>query len=108
MSDIAPVFPLTMLAGTNRFGARDEGWALVGAPDWKRRRTFIGRITFEKPFAAAPVVHVGLTGFDIENHDAARLLIAASNITPEGFDLGCETWLGTQIWSVTVSWLALG
>jgi hypothetical protein len=97
-----------MLAGNNRYWEEDVGWEPVGELAYNVRRRFVSRIVFERPFAGAPVVHLGLTGFDISNHDAARLEVSVANITSEGFDVVAETWLGTQIWSFSVSWFALG
>lgn len=106
--ELPPVFPLTMLAGHNRYWEEDVGWSPVGETAWDVRRRFVAKVVFERPFGAPPVVHMGLTGFDVSNHDAARLQVSAANITAEGFEVVAETWLGTQIWSFSVSWLALG
>jgi hypothetical protein len=65
-------------------------------------------VHFDHPFAAVPVVHLGLAGFDISERDCSRLRVRAVDITPEGFSVQAQTWLGTEVWSIDVSWLALG
>jgi len=102
------VEPLSILAATASFGQDTEGWTLDEADTPNNLRSFLGQVSFGRPFLQPPVVHVGLVGFDIGNNDAARLTCQAQDITAEGFSILVETWLGTRIWSVSVSWLALG
>jgi hypothetical protein len=104
----APVVPLSILAGNNRFDASSDGWSLLGKSGADEARIFVGRVRFEQPFATAPVVHLGLAGFDISERDCSRLRVSAVDITPEGFSVQAQTWLGTEVWSIDVSWLALG
>ncbi len=103
-----PVEPLVFVAGVNTFGVEDEGWQLVGNPEGDQDRHFRARVTFEQPLRSSPVVHVGIAGFDMGNEDAARLRVRADNITTDGFEVVVETWLNSKIWSVDVSWLAVG
>jgi hypothetical protein len=99
--------PLVFVAGVNSFGAEDEGWQLAATPA-EENRLFRARVSFEQPLRSLPVVHLGMVGLDIGNEDAARLRLRAENISADGFDVVIETWLNTKIWSVSVSWLAVG
>ncbi len=101
------IVPLSMLAGVTRFGTESAGWTL-DAPSSESERTFVGQVTFERAFVTPPVVHLGLVGFDISEHDCARLRVRAVDITPEGFSVHVATWFGSRVWSVDVSWVALG
>jgi hypothetical protein len=104
----ALVVPLSMLAGTNHFNADSEAWSLHEKSGIGEARTFVGRVRFDQPFAATPVVHLGLVGFDISERDCSRLRVRAVDITPDGFAVEAKTWLGTEVYSIDVSWLALG
>jgi hypothetical protein len=104
----APIVPLSILAGNNRFDAESDGWSLLGKSGEDEARTFLGRVRFDQPFATTPVVHLGLAGFDISERDCSRLRVRAVDITPEGFSVHAQTWLGTEVYSIDVSWLALG
>jgi hypothetical protein len=102
------VEPLVFLAGVSKLGVDSGDWKLVDAGSQGEDRVYRATVTFERAFRALPIVHIGLVGFDISNQDAARLKLAAECITTEGFDVVVRTWLGTQIWSVEASWLAVG
>ena len=54
------------------------------------------------------MVHVGLSGFDIDNRDTARLTVRARNIGPAGFDLVLATWMGTRVYRADIRWIAPG
>jgi hypothetical protein len=71
-------------------------------------RVFRARITFATAFAVTPLVHVAVSGFDIDHGDTARLRVAAEAITPTGFDLVLTTWLGTKVYSAEAAWIAIG
>lgn len=103
----APMEPLVFVAGVNTFGASDEEWPLA-ANAGTEDRLFRARVSFEQRLRSLPVVHLGIVGFDVGNEDAARLRVRAENISADGFDVVIETWLNTKIWSVSVSWLAVG
>jgi hypothetical protein len=103
----APVLPLRLAASTTRLDSSASDWTLLD-PGIDRARTYATAIRFEHPFAQAPVVQAGLSGFDIENGDAARVRLRVTGVRPDGFDLELETWFGTRIWSIDVSWLAIG
>lgn len=100
--------PLNFLAGTEALGSLDEGWTLDQAPHGSPARSFRSRISFERPFAGLPLVHLGIAGFDISNQDSARIASRAENVSQEGFDIVLTTWLHTRLWRVDVNWLAVG
>jgi hypothetical protein len=49
-----------------------------------------------------------LTGFDLDQRDASRLTLTATEITGTGFVAEIATWRETRVYSVAFSWLALG
>lgn len=104
---VAPVLPLKIAASVLHLDSTLPGWKLLD-PAGDTRRTFVTRVSFAQPFNVAPVVHAGISGFDIENIDAARTRLRVTAVDATGFDVELETWLGTRIWSVDVSWLAIG
>ncbi len=65
-------------------------------------------IYFAAPFDSPPVVHLGLTGFDLDQRDSNRLILRATQITTTGFVAEISTWRETRVYSVAFSWLALG
>jgi hypothetical protein len=103
----APVLPLKIAAAVLRLDSTLPGWTLLD-PVGDGRRTYATRVAFESPFRIAPVVHVGISGFDIENTDAARTRLHVTAVDEAGFWLEVETWLATRVWSLDVSWLAIG
>lgn len=105
--DFAPVLPLRIAASVARLESALPGWSLL-EPGVDRSRSFTTTVHFDQPFAQPPVVHAGLAGFDIENGDAARLTLKVAAVRPDGFDILLETWFETKVWSVAVSWLAVG
>lgn len=101
------VSPLSMLSAIVVLDSSLEGWTLLEpAPD--AARSVRHHVSFTQPFSAPPVVQVGLVGLDVSNADNLRLRVRAEDITASGFFLIAETWLHTRIWSVDVSWLAIG
>ena len=107
MENALPVLPLKIAASVLHLDSTLPGWTLLDAGS-DTPRTFMTRVAFEQPFGLAPVVHAGISGFDVENVDAARTRLRVTHVDATGFDLELETWLGTRIWSVDVSWLAIG
>lgn len=102
------ITPMNFLAGSHSFGSTDEGWTLDHAPHGSPERSFRVRIHFERGFLGAPLVQLGITGFDIANQDSARLASRVDNVGSDGFDLVLTTWLHSRVWRVDVSWLAIG
>jgi hypothetical protein len=101
------VAPLSLLSATVVLDASLEGWSLL-EPSTGRDRAFGYHVTFGRPFSAPPVVQVGIVGLDVSKEDNVRVRVRALDITASGFTLWAETWLNTKIWSVEVSWLAIG
>jgi hypothetical protein len=103
------VLPLSIVAGAVRFDDSQPGWGLLDrTPSGDGVRTFSGRVTFEREFAAPPVVQIGITGFDIDNGDNARLNVGITGVDGQGFDVELRTWWNSRLWSVDLSWLAIG
>ena len=100
--------PMSFLSGIEVLGTDNEGWELDLYLGEEPERAFTTRVTFERTFQSVPLVHIGVAGFDISNHDAARLGVSVSGITSQGFDIVLNTWLGSRLWRVDVSWLAIG
>ena len=63
---------------------------------------------FASPFQAPPVVQVGLSCFDIDQRQTARLSLRVTEITPMGFKVEIGTWSDTRIYAASFNWLALG
>jgi hypothetical protein len=85
----AGLMPIKMNSSSVSFGQSTPAWTLADteehAPDQTRR--FVSRITFDFPFNYVPLVHVGITGFDVEHNDSARLSVRAESIAENSFDI---------------------
>ncbi len=86
------------------------GWSLAEVVEGEPHaaRTFTTHIAFSEPFQFVPVLHSSLVGFDLDQRDSPRLSVAATGVTSTGFDLAVTTWMASRVYSVEVSWLALG
>jgi hypothetical protein len=105
----AAVLPLSFAAGAARFDEALAGWGLLDTSlHGDGVRTFTGRVAFDRAFNSPPVVQIGITGFDIDNKDNARLNVGVTNVDVTGFDVELRTWWNTRIWSVDLSWFAIG
>ena len=104
MSNVAP---LSLLSAVVVLDSSLEHWSLL-EPAGELRRSCRLPVVFERLFSAPPLVHVGVVGIDASKDDNLRLSVRAESITEQGFVLSVETWLNTKIWSVDVSWLAIG
>lgn len=102
------VQPLNFLSGVEALGNAHDGWQLDRTPREEEERSFSAAVVFRTPFAAPPLIHLGVVGFDISNHDAARLAVRAAAVTETGFEIRLSTWLHSKLWCVDVSWLAIG
>ncbi len=101
------VAPLSLLSAVVVLDSSFDGWTLLDAPS-DAERSFQYHVAFSHPFSAPPVVQVGIVGLDVSNADNVRVRVRAIDITAHGFVLSAQTWLHTKIWSVDVSWLAIG
>ncbi len=99
---------LSFLSGIEQLGNAREGWTLDHESGFTADRVFRTTVLFERPFNNIPVVHTGIVGFDISNHDAARLKTSVENISPQGFEIVLCTWFNTRLWRVDISWFAIG
>jgi hypothetical protein len=104
MSDVAP---LSLLSAVVVLDASLEGWSLL-EPSGDANRAFRYHVSFSRSFMTVPVVQVGIVGLDVSKDDNVRVRVRALDITETAFTLQAETWLNTKIWSVEVSWLAVG
>ena len=104
---MASLAPVSMLSAVAVLDHTIEGWSLLDVPD-SEPRTCRLEVKFEKPFAAPPLVHVGIVGLDVSNRDNLRVRVQAVGISAKGFTIEAQTWFNTEIWMVAVSWLAMG
>ena len=98
------------LSSTVSVGLASEGWNLA-EPSHDRAeepRVFELEVRFDTHFSTPPVVHVGLTGFDIDQRHTARLTLRALEISTVGFRAEIGTWSDSRIYSVEFAWLAIG
>lgn len=79
-----------------------EMWTGRGQRDRRRR------VAFSEPFRSVPVVHVGISMWDVDNETPLRADVAAETITTDGFDLVFRTWGDTRVARVRVAWMAMG
>jgi len=102
--------PWKILSATVHVGSLVENWNLATSPagNIEECRVFRYTVCFSSPFDALPVVHLGLTGFDLDQRDSNRLNLTATEITNTGFVAEISTWRETRVYSVTFSWLAVG
>jgi hypothetical protein len=102
--------PWKSLSASVQVGTLTEGWNLAepSAEDAEEARVFRFTVFFAAPFFASPIVHLGLTGFDMDQRDSSRLLLRATEITNESFVAEISTWRESRVYSAEFSWLALG
>jgi hypothetical protein len=102
--------PWKSLSASLQVGVLTEGWNLnePSADSDEVPRVFRFTVFFAAPFDASPVVHLGLTGFDLDQRDSNRLSLRATEISPVSFVAEIATWRDTRVYSVEFSWLALG
>lgn len=102
--------PWKSLSASLQVGTLTEGWNLAEVPakPLDEARIFRFAVYFATPFEGTPIVHLGLTGFDMDQRDSSRLTLRATEITPSGFVVEISTWRETRVYSVEFSWLAIG
>ena len=107
---MAPIAPLVMLSAVVPLDSSLAGWTLLDSDegDGEAPRSFRYAVSFAAPFSAPPVVQLGVVGLDASKDDNLRLKVRAEAISRTGFTVLVETWLHTRLWSVDVSWLAIG
>jgi hypothetical protein len=104
------LMPWKTLAATLELGMANDGWNLaeVTPEGVEFPRVFGFDVAFDTPFGATPVIHIGLTGFDMDQRDSGRISLKATEISSSGFRMEISTWLETRIYGVECSWLAIG
>ena len=104
-----PTVPWQVLSAKVCVGIHTENWTLAELePDPDAARSFWVDVAFDSPFLSAPVVQVGLSGFDIDQRDSARITLKVETITETGFQAVIATWASTRVYSVEFNWLAIG
>ncbi|MDP3263096.1 MAG: H-type lectin domain-containing protein [Tabrizicola sp.] len=63
---------------------------------------------FSEPFAAAPMVTVSISMWDMDHKTNSRADISAENITESGFQIVFRTWKDTRVARIRADWMALG
>jgi len=107
----SPSVPWKVLSSVVGAGILTEGWHLAEAvadPSPEESRSFIVEVAFASPFTSIPVVHLGLTGFDMDQRDSGRLTLKVESITPDGFTASVSTWSATRLYAVEFNWMAIG
>jgi hypothetical protein len=103
------LLPLTILSAGIAVGTETEGWTLAEpAAEDAEARVFLFEVFFSSAFPTPPVVHLGLTGFDIDKCSSARISLTAEAITCEGFTARISTWRSSRVYSVEFNWMAVG
>ena len=102
--------PWKVLSSHLGLGVLTDGWCLDARDDSEgaESRCFRIAVVFDLPFSSVPVVQLGLTGFDIDQRDTARVSLRVADITPTGFMAEVWTWANTRVYAVEFNWLAIG
>ena len=102
--------PWNVLSATIGVGLLTDGWNLVEVAEFDPNevRTFTVEVAFATFFTSPPVVHLGLTGFDMDQRDSGRITLKAKAITEFGFQVEISTWASTRVYAVEFSWVAIG
>lgn len=102
--------PWKVLSSNVTVNVLTEGWTLASPePEAEDQiRKFIVDVIFDTAFSAVPVVQIGLSGFDIDQRDSARLIVKAECISEYGFQAVITTWAGSRVYAVDFNWLAIG
>lgn len=102
--------PWKVLSANVSVNVLTEGWNLAtpepGAEEEIRK--FIVDVIFDTAFSAVPVVQIGLSGFDIDQRDSARLIVKAEYISEYGFQATITTWAGSRVYATEFNWFAIG
>lgn len=105
----SPAVPWKVLSSQASFSVLSEGWNLAETDsDENRVRCFTVQVSFDAAFLSVPVIQLGITGFDIDQRDSARLTVKAGAITEHGFEAILSTWANTRVYAVDFNWFAIG
>lgn len=104
------LIPIKMSSAIVTLDQLTPGWTLADTDEhaMEQPRRFVSKVTFDTPFSYVPLVQIGITGFDMDHRDSARLSVRADAITASDFDIVVQTWQNSRIYQVEISWLALG
>ena len=103
--------PWKILSSTVALGLATDGWnlsAVAEGSDADVLRSFTFFVNFDAPFSIVPVVQVGLTGFDIDQRDSARISLKAESINEYGFQAVISTWASSRVYGIEFNWSAIG
>lgn len=101
--------PWKILSSSATFNVLSEGWNLAEIEAGEEQtRSFSVEIVFDSPFLATPVVQLGISSFDIDQRDSARLTVLATQITEAGFTAVISTWATTRVYAAGFNWFAIG
>lgn len=101
--------PWKVLSADVVLGIGTEGWILDDeVSEDAFDRVFTYEVGFSTPFASRPVVHVGLTGFDIDHCSSSRLTLAVERVTTDGFIVRLTTWRSSRVYGARFQWIAIG
>lgn len=101
--------PWKILSSSATFNVLSEGWNLAEIEAGEEQtRSFSVEIVFDSPFLATPVVQLGISSFDIDQRDSARLTVLATQITEAGFTAVISTWANTRVYAAGFNWFAIG
>jgi len=82
----------------------DNGPMWTGDGAREKRRT----VTFSEPFRAPPLVHVGISMWDMDGNTNQRADLRAEKITEKRFDLVFRTWGDSRVARIRADWFAFG
>jgi len=107
LGPMSNLVPFKVLSAVTILDSTLSDWKLLEVPA-TTVRAYRLPVAFEKPFTTSPLVQIGLVGLDVGKEDNVRLRVRALDVRPDGFTVHAETWFNTKVWSVEVSWLAIG
>ncbi|MEL6914013.1 MAG: H-type lectin domain-containing protein [Pseudomonadota bacterium] len=81
-----------------------------GGPMWSGTGPRVARlaVSFSDAFRAPPVVHVGLSMWDMDGMTNPRADLRAEAVTQHGFELVFRTWGDTRVARIRATWMAFG
>ncbi len=82
----------------------DGGDMWVGEGERLRRKL----VVFDEPFRRPPIVHVGISLWDVHQNSNLRADIAAEAITNTDFEMVFQTWGDSRIARIRMNWIAFG
>ena len=63
---------------------------------------------FPKNYRDAPVVHLSLSLWDMDNNANIRADLVAETVRVDGFGLVFRTWADTRVARVRIAWMSIG